>query len=136
MPKKKTKAKKKVAKRPKPKKAARTKSKKVAKKPARKKSSAKKGKPSGSAKPARIPGTPIGKVTHYFGHVNAAVVKIKKGQLQIGDRIHFKGHTTDFGQTITSLQIDRKPIEKAGAGDEIGVEVTSRVREDDTVYKL
>ncbi len=78
----------------------------------------------------------IGHVSHYFPHVNAAAFKIKKGTLQKGDRIHFKGHTTDFIQVIDSIQINRKPIELAQVGDDIGIEVKDRVREQDEVYKI
>lgn len=78
--------------------------------------------------------TVIGKVTHYFPHVNAAVVKLKL-PLKIGDTIHIKGHTTDIIETVTSIQINRTPITAAKKGDEIGLLVASRVRAGDKVYK-
>ena len=83
-----------------------------------------------------INGTLLGHTTHYFPHVNAAVIKIEKGELVVGDNLYFKGHTTDFKQVVNSMQIDRAPIQKAGPGDEVGVEVKARVREGDEVYKL
>lgn len=76
----------------------------------------------------------IGKVTHYFPHVNAAVLKLKL-PLKIGDTIQIKGHTTDIKETVTSMQINRAPITAAKKGDEIGLFVASRVRAGDTVYK-
>jgi len=76
----------------------------------------------------------IGKVTHYFPKVRAAVIKLKV-PLAIGDTIKIKGHTTDFTQNINSMQIDRVPINSAKKGDEIGVLVISRVRRNDTVFK-
>jgi translation elongation factor EF-Tu-like GTPase len=76
----------------------------------------------------------IGKVTHYFPHVNAAVVKLS-APLKIGDAIRIKGHTTDFTETVTSIQINRVPINAAKKGDEIGLLVSSRVRGGDKVYK-
>ncbi len=75
----------------------------------------------------------IGSITHYFPHVRAAVIKLK-APLAVGDRIKIKGHTTDFQQTITSMQIDRTPIKKGKKGDEIGLLVDSRVRRKDIVY--
>ena len=87
------------------------------------------------AQPA-IQGTLVGHVTHYFPHVNAAAIRIKKGSLQIGDQIYIKGHTTDFKETIISLQKDRQPIQKGKKGDEVGIQVKDRVREHDAVYKL
>jgi putative protease len=77
----------------------------------------------------------IGKVTHYFPHVRAAVVKLK-ASLAVGETVKIKGHTTDFVQNVTSLQIDRVPITKAKKGDEIGLLVDSRVRQHDAVYKV
>lgn len=95
------------------------------------------GTKSAAAKKApTINGTLIGHVTHYFPHVDAAVVKIENGGLAVGDTLYFKGHTTDFKQSVNSMQMDRAPIQKAGPGDEIGVEVKSRVREHDEVYKM
>jgi len=76
----------------------------------------------------------IGKVTHYFPHVNAAVIKLKS-QLSAGDCIQIKGHTTDFKETVASMQIDHKPVKEAKKGQEIGLLVLSRVRRGDTVYK-
>lgn len=86
------------------------------------------------AKP--IPGVKIGVVTHYFPNVNAAVIKLQKGVLRLGDSIYIKGHTTELKQKVDSIQIDRKPLKLAKAGDEIGLEVRDRVREEDEVYKL
>jgi len=77
----------------------------------------------------------IGKVTHYFPHVRAAVIKLE-APLLVGDVIKIKGHTTDFQQAVTSMQIDRVPINQAKKGQEIGVLVGSRVRQHDIVYKV
>ncbi|MDO8662683.1 MAG: hypothetical protein Q7K98_05635 [Candidatus Omnitrophota bacterium] len=76
----------------------------------------------------------IGTITHYFPHVQAAVIKLK-APLAAGQTIKIKGHTTDFIQAITSMQIDRVPINSAKAGQEIGLLVNSRVRQGDLVYK-
>lgn len=77
----------------------------------------------------------IGTVTHYFPHVQAAVIKLK-GPLVMGDTVKIKGHTTDILQTVTSMQIDRIEISSAKKGDEIGLQVSSRVRQGDKTYKL
>lgn len=77
----------------------------------------------------------VGKITHYFPHVRAAVIKLK-APLSVGDVVKIKGHTTDFKQNITSLQIDRVPVTSAKKGEEIGLLVDSRVRQHDTVYKV
>jgi|YelNatPaOPRAMG01_1025707.scaffolds.fasta_scaffold01298_5 hypothetical protein len=77
----------------------------------------------------------IGIVTHYFPKVSAGVVKLK-ASLAVGDNIKIKGHTTDFTQTVTSMQINHIPIKKAKKGQEIGLLVNSRVRKNDLVYKI
>lgn len=78
----------------------------------------------------------VGIVTHYFPHVKAAVFKVKSPALSLGEKIRIKGHTTDFVQTVNSMQIERSPITKAKKGDEIGLEVNSRVRRRDKVTKV
>lgn len=78
----------------------------------------------------------IGAVTHYFPKVRAAVVKITKGGLSLGDKIHIKGHSSDFTQAVDSMQIEHSPINTAKRGDEIGLMVSSRARTGDIVYKI
>ena len=80
--------------------------------------------------------TVVGRVTHYFPHVNAAVIKITKDSIKLGDNLHIKGHTTDFTQLADSLQIDRMPVKEAKKGQEIGLSVSSRVRSNDLVCKV
>ena len=63
--------------------------------------------------PAPLPGERIGVVTHYYGHLSVAVVKLEPGTtLRVGDNIHIKGHTSDFGQRVESLQIGHAPVQE------------------------
>ncbi len=101
-----------------------------AKKPLKKKVALKK-KPAAVKKPKE---NIIGVITHYFPHVRAAVIKLK-APLAVGDTIRIKGHTTDFTQTINSMQVDHVPIISAKKGQEIGLLVDSRVRQHDSVSK-
>lgn len=78
----------------------------------------------------------VGVVTHYFPHVEAAVVNMTKGTLSAGDEIIIKGHTTDFKEKVDSIQLDHVPINSASIGQEIGLKVKSKVREHDAVYKI
>ncbi|MDD4908552.1 MAG: hypothetical protein PHJ00_05790 [Candidatus Omnitrophica bacterium] len=80
-------------------------------------------------------GVVVGIITHYFPKVRAAVIKLK-APLSVGDTIRVKGHTTDFTESINSIQIDRVPINAAKKGQEIGLLVNSRVRQHDLVYKV
>ena len=85
--------------------------------------------------PAAPPGERIGVVTHYYGHLSVAVVKLERGTLRVGDTIHFRGHTTDFSQRVDSLQVEHQSVAEAGPRDDFGLKVTGHVREHDVVYK-
>jgi putative protease len=78
----------------------------------------------------------VGKVEKFFVKPSVAAIEVTAGVLKPGDKLHFKGHTTDFEETITSMQMDNQPIEEARPGDLIGIKVKERVRENDTVYKV
>ena len=78
----------------------------------------------------------VGTVTHYFGKVSVAGIELTEGELHVGDTIHIVGHTSDFTQTIDSMQIDGIAVESAGIGDRIGVRVIEHARDHDKVYKV
>ncbi len=78
----------------------------------------------------------VGEVTHYFGKVQVAAIKITEGELHIGDTIHVVGHTSDFSQPLDSMEVDRAPVEVAKVGDEIGVRVVEHARQHDKVYRV
>lgn len=106
-----------------------------AKKPAARRRPAARPAPSGTVvKPP--PGKRIGVVTHYFNHLSVAIVKLETGTLRVGDNIHFRGHTTDFGQRVDSLQLDHSPVMDVGPQDDFGLKVRDHVREHDVVYKV
>jgi hypothetical protein len=87
--------------------------------------------------PAAAPGERIGVVTHYYGHLLVAVVKLDPGTtLRVGDNIHVKGHTTDFGQRVESLQIGHAPVQEVGPNDDFGLKVADHAREHDVVYRV
>jgi len=143
----KAKRKKATAKRP----AIRKKTLKVAKKPARKaptrrtaaKAAAPKAARRKAARPAApppqppAPGERIGVVTHYYGQVSVAIIKLEPDMaLRVGDNIHIRGHTSDFGQRVESLQIGHAAVSAVGPSDDFGLKVTAHVREHDVVYKV
>lgn len=78
----------------------------------------------------------IGEVMKFFSKPGVAAVKIIAGELRVGDTVRFNGHTTDFEDTIQSMEIDNKQIEMATVGDYIGVKVSDRVRPGDEVFKV
>ena len=78
----------------------------------------------------------IGEVMKFFSKPSVAAVKITAGELCVGDTVRFNGHTTDFEDTIQSMEIDNTQIEKATVGDYIGVKVSDRVRPGDEVFRV
>ncbi len=78
--------------------------------------------------------TKIGTVTHYFTHLHVAAVKIADGELHTGDMIHIKGHTSDFMQKISSMELEHEAADVAKPGDNVGIEMLEYTREHDSVY--
>ncbi|MDI6784185.1 MAG: translation elongation factor-like protein [bacterium] len=78
----------------------------------------------------------IGVVTHYFGKAQVAGIDITDGELNVGDTIHIKGHTSDFTQKIDSMQIEHQSVPVATKGQSIGIKVIEHAREHDEVYKV
>ncbi len=77
----------------------------------------------------------IGRVIHYFSRIGVGVVELKN-EIKLGDKIQIEGATTSFTQTVESMEIDKKKIDKATAGQLIGLKVKDRVRVGDKVYKI
>ena len=77
----------------------------------------------------------IGKVSDFFARPVVAAIELTAA-LKVGDKIHFKGHTTDLEVIVESMQINNVNVEEAKAGDSVGVKVAERVRHGDTVYKV
>ena len=75
----------------------------------------------------------IGKITHYFSKIGVAVVELED-TIKVGDKIRIKGSTTDFTQTVDSMQIEHEQVQEAGAGQSIGLKVVDKVREGDEVF--
>jgi len=77
----------------------------------------------------------VGRVTHFYPRISVAIVELK-APLNVGDKILIRGATTNFEQTVESMQIEHRNIEKAEAGQIIGLKVKERVRENDKVYRI
>lgn len=78
----------------------------------------------------------IGTVTGYYAKIGVAAIALTEGPLQVGDRIRFHGHTTDFTQAVDSLEVDRRPVSRAERGSEVAVKARERVRKHDAVLRL
>ena len=63
----------------------------------------------------------VGKVVNYFTKIGVAIIELNDS-LAVGDRISVEGATTNQQQTVESVQIEHKAIEKARKGDRYRVE--------------
>ena len=80
-------------------------------------------------------GTQIGQVIHYFDHVNVAELRLTE-PLSVGDTVHILGHSTDFQQKVTSLEIEHQAVDEARPGDDVGMKVIQKVHAQDKIFKL
>jgi hypothetical protein len=140
---KKKKARAKAAKKSKARKVVKSKAKKSsAKRPPTK--AAKKSKPRKKAKKAAVPPKPgviapvngvlLGFVEDYFAKIGVIALTLKS--IAVGQKMQVLGHTTNFEQTVGSMQIDHAPVTQAGANDSVGIKVNDRARAGDHVYLL
>jgi hypothetical protein len=78
----------------------------------------------------------VGTVVHYFKGPSVAVVRVTGAPLTVGDRVRFHGHTTDFTEPVTSMELDHTKVTQANPGDEVAIHVTDRTRPRDQVYRV
>jgi len=75
----------------------------------------------------------VGKVTHYFTKIGVATIQLVS-ELKVRDEIIIIGKTTGIIKSkIKHIEINRKSIQKAKKGDEIGLKLPL-VRKNDEVY--
>ena len=80
-------------------------------------------------------GKRVGKVTHYFDHLSVAVMALTE-KIKVGDTLHFLGHSTDFKQQVTSMQIEHKSVESAKPGEDVAIKLDQRVHPNDAIFKV
>lgn len=76
-----------------------------------------------------------GTITHYFPKVHAAVIRVEK-TLVNGSQIRIEGKETSFKQKVTSLQINRIPVDEGRPGEDVGLEVKKTVCVGDRVLAV
>ena len=78
----------------------------------------------------------VAQIQDYFADIGVAALKITDKGLDLGDVIHFVGHTTDLIQEVSSIQKDHQQMRHAEVGEIVGIKVLERVREHDRVFKV
>ncbi|HEX6035221.1 MAG TPA: hypothetical protein VFY83_12330 [Anaerolineales bacterium] len=77
----------------------------------------------------------IGRITHYYSHLNVAVLELTD-RLKLGETIHIFGHTTDFVQKVTSMEVDHHRVVVVEPGDNVALKVVEPVRVHDVIYRV
>jgi translation initiation factor IF-2 len=75
-------------------------------------------------------------IVKFFAKPSVAALEVTNGTINKGDLLRYKGHTTDFTEEISTMEIDNESVDEVKAGDLVGVKVKERVREGDKVYKV
>ena len=78
----------------------------------------------------------VGVVVKFFVKPSVAAIEVTGAGMKVGDLLKYQGHTTDFTEEVTSMELDNQSIEEAKAGDMIGIKVKERVRENDKIYRV
>jgi putative protease len=77
----------------------------------------------------------IGKVTHYYNHINVAVLRLTDS-LKLGDKIHIIGHITDLVERVGSMEVEHHPVVWVKPGDDVAIKVLEPVHEHDKVFRI
>ncbi len=78
----------------------------------------------------------IGTIDHYYNKHHIAGVHVMNGRLKVGDLIHIKGHTTDFEETIASMEVEHTVVREVGRNAHVGIPVHDKVRMHDRVFVI
>lgn len=78
---------------------------------------------------------PIGKVTHFFGHLGVAVVKLDQ-PLKVGDTVRVTGAHDDLTFKVESMQMDHQNVPEAKAGQEVGIKFPGKAHEGSVVHRV
>jgi translation elongation factor EF-Tu-like GTPase len=75
----------------------------------------------------------VGTVERFFDRVSVAAIRLT-GDLKVGDTVEMDGEDGPITVEVSSMQIDRKDIEAATAGDSVGIKVEAPVKRGSRVY--
>ena len=77
----------------------------------------------------------IGTITHYYDKIGVAIIKLGK-TLKKGQEMEFKDKEgeTVFTQVADSIEIERKNVDQAKKGDDIGLKVDQPTKPGWEVY--
>lgn len=76
----------------------------------------------------------IGKVVHWYGKINVAVVKLAAG-LKVGDAIKVRHGEAEFEETVSSMQLDHEAVKAGKKGQEIAIKLSQEAKDGSLVFK-
>lgn len=76
----------------------------------------------------------IGKVVHWYGKINVAVVKLAEG-LKVGDAVKVRHGETEFEDAVSSMQLDHKPVESGKKGQEVAIQFSQEAKDGALIFK-
>ena len=77
----------------------------------------------------------IGKITHFYPKISVAVIELED-TLSVGDKISIERGEESFEQKVDSMQIEHENVEKAEAGQSIGLKVAGQTKEGAKVFRV
>jgi hypothetical protein len=77
----------------------------------------------------------LGFVDDFYAKIGV-IALVLKAPVSVGQKIQVLGHTTNFEQTVDSMQIEHAAVMQAGPKAGIGIKVIGRARRGDHVYLL
>jgi hypothetical protein len=77
----------------------------------------------------------VGTVDHFYSNLSVIGVLLDR-PLAAGDSVEVRGPETSFVQTVRSIEIDRRRVLVADAGQDVGIAAVLPAREGDRVYRF
>jgi hypothetical protein len=77
----------------------------------------------------------IGEVEQYFSKIGVAAVRLKS-HLSVGDIIEVGSEEEHVRQRVSSMQIDRKDVEEAFEGDDVGIKMRHPVSVGESIFRV
>ncbi len=77
----------------------------------------------------------IGEVERYFEKIGVAAIKLT-GSISVGDTLEIDDNDETIRLRVSSMQIDRKDVADASAGDDVGIKLNHSVESGSKVYRL
>jgi len=78
----------------------------------------------------------VGRIIDFSTATRTADVYIVKGMLQLKDRIHTKGESTDFYQNLNDLKFEGSPAKRLFPGQTASIQLTRNAEIGDSVYLI